>query len=276
MVRRLVSDPRQEDNDAIEKKRQALASLLIQLKNLQASAAVTDITLSQVQLVQDEESETTFDDTDPDSEAASDPGTGTGTGTGSIPFPNPNPTIIPVERQILTLPSTHHFSEDLANVEITLRTKQAKNQLTRVRDIIAEISFRYSHVIQGNNNKGVQTRSRKEIKSLRNTLVLHARIYSRCRNKLAALHCNPSLLRRFRLLTKDDIKASTAIINPNQLGSTRVKLSWIWHTGRWYLFNNPEPENEPDPDAEIDADPASLLECSLFFYLKFFSYYINC
>jgi hypothetical protein len=32
----------------------------------------------------------------------------------------------------------------------------------------------------------------------------------------------------FQQLTKDDLNASTAILNPNVAGSTSVHLSWIW------------------------------------------------
>ena len=34
----------------------------------------------------------------------------------------------------------------------------------------------------------------------------------------------------FKVLTVNDIKASTAIVNPNEPGSTQLKLSWIWRS----------------------------------------------
>ena len=45
---------------------------------------------------------------------------------------------------------------------------------------------------------------------------------------LVSLGANATLLRRFRVLTKDDVKASTALRNPNTQGSTTHQLSWIW------------------------------------------------
>ncbi|KAF8802066.1 hypothetical protein BYT27DRAFT_7008681, partial [Phlegmacium glaucopus] len=40
----------------------------------------------------------------------------------------------------------------------------------------------------------------------------------------------------FKVLTPADVKASTAIMNPNEPGSTRLTLSWLWQTAgghRW-------------------------------------------
>ena len=39
-------------------------------------------------------------------------------------------------------------------------------------------------------------------------------------------------------MTRSNLKASTAILQPNLPGSSSLKLSWIWQTGRWYLFNS--------------------------------------
>ncbi|KAF8218677.1 hypothetical protein L208DRAFT_1216552, partial [Tricholoma matsutake] len=38
-----------------------------------------------------------------------------------------------------------------------------------------------------------------------------------------------NMLSMFQPLTKDDLKASTAILKPNAPGSTNLHLSWIWH-----------------------------------------------
>jgi hypothetical protein len=43
---------------------------------------------------------------------------------------------------------------------------------------------------------------------------------------------------RFQVLTTEDVIASTAIVKPNESGSTKIKLSWIWQTSgghRWGL-----------------------------------------
>ena len=49
---------------------------------------------------------------------------------------------------------------------------------------------------------------------------------------MESLGAGPAILQQYRKLTTDDVKASTAIVNPNEPGSTQLKLSWIWQTAR--------------------------------------------
>ena len=58
-------------------------------------------------------------------------------------------------------------------------------------------------------------------------------MYSRCWAQLVILGGDQS---RFKVLTPVDVKASTAIIKPNDFGSTRLKLSWIWETSGGHRF----------------------------------------
>jgi hypothetical protein len=37
-------------------------------------------------------------------------------------------------------------------------------------------------------------------------------------------------LDKYKILLKEHLKSSTALLNPNQPGSTRIQLSWIWQT----------------------------------------------
>jgi hypothetical protein len=44
------------------------------------------------------------------------------------------------------------------------------------------------------------------------------------------LTADESIISRYKSLTPEDVKASTALLNPNEPGSTRLKLTWIWQT----------------------------------------------
>ncbi|KAF8961708.1 hypothetical protein BDZ97DRAFT_1921039 [Flammula alnicola] len=93
-----------------------------------------------------------------------------------------------------------------------------------------------------------------------------------------------------------DLRASTAIVNPNITGSTSLRLSWLWHIRRWQRLGS-VPSAGPvvmasasdigatghtaDADADFyDTDPATLLEskpmpkrkhgCSTFFERSWF------
>jgi len=44
------------------------------------------------------------------------------------------------------------------------------------------------------------------------------------------LGADDKTLKTFRILLKEDVKASTAILDPNIAGSSSLQLSWIWQT----------------------------------------------
>ena len=65
----------------------------------------------------------------------------------------------------------------------------------------------------------------------------------------------------YRPLTKDDIKASTAILDPNFAGSTRLQLSWIWRNLHYF-----------DAGGVADSggtDAATMLECKFISHTQF-------
>lgn len=269
-MRRAGAHPDDDDLQLIERKRQALTAMLVKLKRLQNEARVTSSSDGHEPAIEDDEGRfdeitTTEDEADPE----------------NIPDAREHGKNLGVaEREILALPSNGNVqSPEMAQLEIGERIKQARRQISRLRDIIADISFQYSHVVQNAPRKSNRTAAQKRIKALHNNLAYNARIYSRCRSRLMTLHCDEDVLRTFRVLMREDLKASTEILRPNEQGSSSVKLSWIWRTGRYYLFrpgqdgdaegdfNNSEVDAEVD--AETDADPATLLECMsplLFFF----------
>jgi hypothetical protein len=233
--------------------RRRLISMLLELEGLRSAAGVPNIAPS---IAPTMENEATFDD--PESSATAETAT------------NPTTPNATVERQLIGLPSNGNVSLQYAPLEIQHRTTQAKLHLECIRDIIAEKSFHYSHLVR-NTRKRIQTRSQKRIKSLHNTLVLHARIYSRCRSRLISLNCDAALLRRFRLLTRDDIKTSTAILQPNTPGSTSLRLPWIWHNARYFLMTDDGGiEGEGDGVGVGESDPATMLECKKIIFFLFF------
>ena len=221
--------------------------MLIKLKHLQEAAGVMSTGLGNEPFV---ENEGQYDEV---GEAAS-----ANQGTQAHLMPGAS-DVTAVERELLTMPSNANVVGNLHELEVRHRIKQARREVHRLRDIIADISFQYSHVIRGAIRKSVRTTSQKHVKSLHRDLVLHARIYTRCRSRLIALDCDENWLRIFQVLTKSDLKASTAILRPNIPGSSSLQLSWIWQTGRWYLVA--DPNADADADADADSSPTSLLEC---------------
>jgi hypothetical protein len=167
--------------------------------------------------------------------------------------------VIQIEDQIMPLPSNGNVGPEYASLELSHRISRADHNLNRIRDLIAEKSFQYSHVIRNAPRKAVNTRSRAEVKKLNLQISVHCRLYTQCRIRLIKLGALPETVHRFQPLTTEDVKASTAIVNPNEPGSTQLKLSWIWQIAgghRWGLASGVE-------DIGSGADP-NVIECKFF------------
>ena len=142
------------------------------------------------------------------------------------------PDMMPAEFRTLAIPSTFDMSyPHLCTMELTLRVRQALRHLNALRGAIADKSFQYSHGIRVAPRKSVRTRARSAISKLNNIISFHCRAYSKCHCAMLRLHADEGTLSRFPVLSKEDVKCSTALLNPNTPGSSNLRLSWIWKTG---------------------------------------------
>ena len=208
----------------MERLRRALTSDLIHLNSLQPNLHHTQSTAMDHE--EDPHTES-FDDLDDEVDADSSQ-------PDQLPDAgDPDNPAIPPKRRPLHLPSSHSTPSDhpLYKAELTLRVKQATRYLTTLRDAIADKSFQYSHVMRLAPSKAMRTRSRSAIKNISDRIAQYSRVYSRARAAMVRLGADESTLNRFRLLRSEDIKASTAILDPNIPGASTLRLSWIWQTG---------------------------------------------
>jgi hypothetical protein len=146
------------------------------------------------------------------------------------PHPSNNPvqSISPEKRQ-LNIPSTClPRDHSMSQLEFHLRERQANRYIIALREVIAEKSFQYTNVIRVANRKSVVTRARNTITKLNQKISFYAKIYNRCRAALKYLGADEHTLQKYRILKKQDVKASSAIIDPNIPGSSSLRLSWIW------------------------------------------------
>jgi hypothetical protein len=141
--------------------------------------------------------------------------------------------IIPPEKRRIPLPSRWVSNKNsYRQVELNLRLQQAARVLSSLRDLIAEKSFQFSHVIRVAPRKGVKTRARSVIAKINNHIGYHCRVYNTCRGAMIKLGADENTLSRFRNLQRQDIASSGALLNPNEPGSSSHRLSWIWQSGR--------------------------------------------
>lgn len=184
---------------------------------------------------------------------------------------------IQIEDQIIPLPSNGNVGREYIPLELSHRILNAERHLNRVRELIAEKSFQYSHVIRAAPRKAVNTRSRTQVKKLNLQISINCRLYTHCRSRLITLGAQPAVQSRFQKLTPEDIKASTAIINPNEPGSTRLKLSWIWQSSgghRWGLASGPDEFDESSTINDASAE-LNIIECKFLFHFSFYIYTNN-
>ena len=166
-------------------------------------------------------------------------------------------TISPEHRPIpmpsTCLPKDHAYSR----IELRLRKDQAHRYIMALREVIAEKSFQYTHVIRVAPRKAVGTQARQVVLKLNKNISFYSRTYSRCRAAIERLSENSEPLQVYKVLTRQDVKASSAIKNPNTPGSTSLSLSWIWQI-----------------TTAGDNTPSSLLECKYQYLMLFLFLFI--
>lgn len=240
-IRQMGRNPSNTDRQIVETAREQLSGLLTELKNAMNAAGIVE---SNLNTPPSQESLGMWDDILYEPVPA---------GPNAIPIVEDRPASsnspissicpIQIEEQLIPLPSNGNVGQAYAPLELSHRIEHADHHLGQIRDLIAEKSFQYSHVIRVSPRKGVNTQSRAAVKKLNLQISVQCRLYTQCRSKLLTLGADPTILNRFQALKTEDVKSSTAIVNPNEPGSTRIKLSWIWQTAgghRWGLTSGSE------------------------------------
>lgn len=265
-VRQLIRAPGSIDLQIIEKDRESLTTLMNQLKQAQHEAKVSDIFGTSVVGKENLEiwDDIVYEPVNSSPESIVPP----------VPPANPAPAPAPVssqqlgppsiEDQLLSLPSNNNIDPIHRQLECTHRISLADHHLEQIRNLIAEKSFQYSHLIRCSPRKSITTRSRAAVKRLNERIALHCRLYSRYRSRIVTLGAESATLSRLRILSPVDIKASTAIVNPNEQGSTRLKLSWIWQSAGGHRFGLATEENDSDTGTGASYDTGRSLECKSF------------
>jgi hypothetical protein len=246
-VSRLLKDPREDDTKEVDRLREILTTQFLVLDQLQQRATLGLFTINHNLKADDQPS--AFDELDDSDDGPQDDSEGD-TGAQKAAFATPTDNVVePPEARRLSIPSTWVSKDNIyRGVELELRIHQAGRTLKALRESIADKSFQYSHVIRVAPRKGVRTRARGQIAKLNHLIAYHSRVYARCRAAMVRLGADHLVLDKYQILLKEHVRSSGALLNPNEPGSTRLKLSWIWCMG--------EPGDE--------ADPAALRECELY------------
>ena len=245
-IRRLNDDPREEERAQVENMRQQLTSHFSVLSSMERRL---NILPGPVAHFNDGVQSAEFDDIGQDDGPAAT--TGEPVPAAMAPLteqPDPNLPITPEARTIQfpsnigLIPGQHGLENSMMQYreeELTVRVAQASKFLGKIREAVAEKSFQYSHIQRQAPKKSVKTRSRTVIGKLNHQLALLSKLYGRNRARLVRLGATAAILDRYRVLVAADVKASTALLDPNQMGSRTVALSWIWQ------LDNIDPNDSP-------------------------------
>src|SRR6202522_2876486 len=194
-VRHLGRNPGTTAQQSIESAREQLTALVHELKRKTLAAGVVEVHSSTIRTVQ--EPLGMWD------EVVNEPMLGGPAQVYLNPAMNePASTgAIPVENQMLPLPSNGNVGQEHSLLELSYQIQHAENHLNRIRDLIAEKSFQFSHLIRVAPRKDVNTRSRAEVKKLNLKISVHCRLYTQCRARLITLGAPPEVADRFQILT---------------------------------------------------------------------------
>ena len=216
-MRQLEKEPREDERQEVEQLRSLIVAELQLLSELQTSI-VPNVSS---EVVPHDDELATFDNLDDDPAESGD--------SSHVLDQHRTETadILPPERRLVILPS-HCLNHPLRAIELSLRKQQASRYLNALWGAIADKSFQYSHIIRKAPKKAVRTRARTAISKLNSRIALYCRIYNRSQTAMVQLGADQQTLKIFQVLTTEDLKASTAIRDPNEQGASSLRLSWIW------------------------------------------------
>ncbi|KAH9912597.1 uncharacterized protein B0H18DRAFT_889665 [Fomitopsis serialis] len=137
----------------------------------------------------------------------------------------------------LSLPSSYPASTILtaavqpyAKAELELRIGQANDILHQLRILLSQKSFVMRAKVRDAKSQTRKTRAWADVHSVQKGVEHHARMYRKVRHAMTALGAPPATMRKYQKLVPDDLKISTAVVEPNQRGQRHTRLPWLWTT----------------------------------------------
>jgi hypothetical protein len=118
-------------------------------------------------------------------------------------------------------------AEVLAKAELHLRQGQLNDTLHHTRIALGHKSYLFRNDICPARMQRLKTRAWAEVHAAESTVQHHARVYA-CAWQAIDLGASPSLLDRYKVLTRQDLSVKTSIIAPHVSGQRNQSLPWFW------------------------------------------------
>ena len=119
-------------------------------------------------------------------------------------------------------------AEDLAKAELRLREGQLNDALHHIRIALGHKSYLFRNDVRPAHTQRLKTRAWAEVHAVESSVQHHARVYNRARQAMQDLGADASLLNRYRILERQDLKIDTAVIAPDVRGQRNKSLPWFW------------------------------------------------
>ena len=167
---------------------------------------------------------------------------------GEVLGTRPHDSLINAEHISLHLPShmgrtwcNANSAQDLADAELRLLVGQLNNSLHYIRIALGHKSYLFRNNIRAARTQRLKTRAWGEVHAVESTVQHHARVYSHARRSIVDLGAEASLLDRYKILQRQDLRIDTAVIAPSVRGQRNESLPWFWSmdvrrdtdTGAW-------------------------------------------
>ena len=119
-------------------------------------------------------------------------------------------------------------AEDLANAELYLREGQLNDSLHHIRIALGHKSYLFRNNVRPARTQRLKTRAWGEVHAVESTVQHHARVYNRAWQSMVDLRAEASLLDRYKVLERQDLRIDTTVIVPNVRGQRNKSLPWFW------------------------------------------------
>jgi hypothetical protein len=137
-----------------------------------------------------------------------------------------------IKAEHLTLYFPSSFASERFRVqgvkELSLRGGQANDALHNLRIQLGKKSFLYRGQVRPAHSQKMKTRPWASIKGVDGSVQHYARVYTCAREAMIRLCADAGMLKRYQMLTRNQLGVTTAITHPNARGQRHAHLAWFW------------------------------------------------
>lgn len=112
--------------------------------------------------------------------------------------------------------------------ELNLRIGHANDILQQLRILLAKKSFLFRTSVRSANSQQRKTRARKETSVVEKAVRHQVKLYYRTRAAMVRLGATEAVSSKYQALQPEQIKVSTAVVDPNARGQRLTQMPWFW------------------------------------------------